>query len=64
MSSGELQNLANTFQLVGGVFLASAFIEPISSGNFSPKGIIIGFILSTSSFLASFFLAKKIDSKV
>ena len=64
MSTNELQNLATTFQLVGGVFLASAFIDPLFSGNFSFRGIAIGFILSVLSFILSFFLAKKIDYKI
>ena len=64
MSPNELQNLAATSQLAGQVLLASAFIEPLFSGNFSFKGLVIGFFLSVIFFLASFLLAKKIDSKI
>ena len=64
MSLGELQNLSTTFQLVGGVFFASAFIEPIVHGNFSLITLPVGSALSGISFYTSFILAKKIDSKL
>lgn len=64
MFTNRLQNVATTFQLIGGVFLASAFIEPIVSGNFSFIVLVTGFILSLGFFCASFYLAKKMDFKV
>ena len=64
MLTNRLQNVATTFQLVGGVFLASAFIEPLVSGNLGLIGLMTGFFLSIAFFFASFHLAKKMDSKL
>jgi|GEM_PF-1791948 hypothetical protein len=64
MSPNELQNIAGTFQLVGGIFFASAFMEPIVHGNFIPIALVAGSVLSGISFCTSFILAKKINSKL
>jgi hypothetical protein len=64
MSPNELQNLASTSQLIGQVIFASLFVEPISLGNLNAKGLIAGLILSGGFLYVSFFLAKKVDSKL
>jgi len=64
MSSNELQNLAEACQRIGQVVLASVFVDPIASGNFSIKGLAIGLLLLISFFSASFLFAKKLDSKL
>ena len=64
MSENELQNFSNTCQLIGQVWFASAFVEPIISGNLTPRIVITGVVLSLFFFRLSFSLAKKINSKL
>lgn len=64
MSRNERQNLSGTCQLIGQVWFASAFVEPIISGHFSLVIVIIGVVLSLFFFRLSFSFAKKLDYKL
>jgi hypothetical protein len=64
MSRNERQNISGTCQLLGQVWFASAFVEPIISGHFSLVIVIIGVVLSLFFFRLSFSLAKKLDYKL
>ena len=64
MSLNELKNLETATQLIGQVWLASTFIDPLFSGHSSIKSVASGLIASLCLFLLSFLLAKKINSKL